>query len=166
MRFNLLGTAFTGYGPNGEKLVAGVVPLSKDKTQVLLVQSPKGNWVFPKGGWETDEATPEVAACREAWEEAGVVCTIISPLGQVVTQSKRNNMAKYHFFEAIVEREESQWPEMNRGRKWVSLSQAEKELFGRPELLFALQGCIHQSSAVRGSSSASTDTSSASASDA
>ncbi len=40
--------------------------------EVLLVTSREtGRWVIPKG-WPLDGATPETAALREAWEEAGV----------------------------------------------------------------------------------------------
>ncbi|GAQ06465.1 diphosphoinositol polyphosphate phosphohydrolase aps1 [Aspergillus lentulus] len=135
-----------GYGSKGERLVAGVVPLSHDKTRVLMIQSVgSGGWVLPKGGWETDEALAQQAACREAWEEAGVICTVHKDLGlipdmrpsSVLTSSAPK--ASYQFFEVTVDREEDQWPEMHkRKRQWVTYAQAAAALASRPELLEAL----------------------------
>src|ERR1700712_2450262 len=72
-----------GYSESGDRLVAGVVPLNEAKTHVLLIQSTRRNaWVLPKGGWENDEECTE-AAQREAWEEAGIVCTVDYDLGQI-----------------------------------------------------------------------------------
>ncbi|DAA78712.1 TPA_exp: hypothetical protein A8136_2497 [Trichophyton benhamiae CBS 112371] len=135
-----------GYSPAGERLVAGVVPLSPDKSKVLLIQSARpGAWVLPKGGWELDEPSAQVAAVREAWEEAGVVCTVTSDLGKIpdmrsATQiSAKAPRVLYQFFEVRVDREESQWPEMHkRKRQWVTYSQAAAALVARPELLDAL----------------------------
>jgi diphosphoinositol-polyphosphate diphosphatase len=140
--------AFSGYGTQGERLVAGIVPLSEDKYYVLLVQSAgRRHWVMPKGGWETDE-TVEEAAKREAWEEAGIVCKINYDLGIIPDQRRSNQLttsapkASYHFYEATVEKQEAQWPEMNtRTRMWMTFSQAETALKDRPELLEALKRC-------------------------
>lgn len=150
--------AWLGYGENGERLVAGVIPLSADKTQVLVVESTRrGGWVLPKGGWETDEGTAQDAACREAWEEAGIVCKVQSDLGAIPemrvaqeksTADKTNQTPKatYRFFEVIVEKEEKVWPEMHkRGRQWLSYAEAVVAFKERPELLEAL----NRSSIVR-----------------
>jgi diphosphoinositol-polyphosphate diphosphatase len=126
--------------------VAGVVPLSADRTKVLMIQSSgAGGWVLPKGGWETDEQTAQQAACREAWEEAGVICTVQRDLGMIPDMrpsallTAHAPKASYHFFEAIVEREEAQWPEMyKRKRQWVTYAVAASALAARPELLEAL----------------------------
>ncbi|WEW57225.1 Nudix hydrolase superfamily protein [Emydomyces testavorans] len=134
------------YGTNGERLVAGVVPVSPDKSKVLLIQSARpGGWVLPKGGWELDEQSAQQAACREAWEEAGVVCTVQRDLGvindmrtpaQITAKAPK---VLYQFFEVRVDREEAQWPEMHkRRRQWVTYAQAAAALTGRPELLEAL----------------------------
>lgn len=136
-----------GYGAQGERLVAGLVPLSQDNYYVLLIQSTsRSNWVLPKGGWETDEATAQEAAQREAWEEAGIVCTVKYDLG-VITEMRKDTQlttqapkASYHFFEGTVERQEAQWPEMHkRTRTWMTFAQAEAALKERPELLDALR---------------------------
>ena len=136
----------TGYGSRGERLVAGVVPLSADKTKVLMIQSQgPGGWVLPKGGWETDEESADKAACREAWEEAGVICTVQKDLGLIpdlrpsALLTNHAPKASYQFFEVIVDREEDQWPEMDkRKRQWVPYAQAAAALACRPELLEAL----------------------------
>ncbi|KAJ5923741.1 Nudix/MutT family protein [Penicillium verhagenii] len=134
------------YGSKGERLVAGVVPLSNDKSRVLMIQSQgPGGWVLPKGGWETDESTASQAACREAWEEAGVICIVQRDLG-LIPDMRPNTLltsnapkASYQFFEVTVEREEADWPERHkRQRKWVTYAQAATALANRPELLEAL----------------------------
>ncbi|KAF1989083.1 hypothetical protein K402DRAFT_327504 [Aulographum hederae CBS 113979] len=137
------------YGTQGERLVAGVVPLSDDKFYVLLIQSTRrGGWVLPKGGWETDEATAQDAAVREAWEEAGIICRVTYDLGEIPEYRKASQLsatapkAKYHFYEATVERMESQWPEAHkRSRQWFNYKDASVALADRPELLEALNRC-------------------------
>ncbi|KAH7075937.1 NUDIX hydrolase domain-like protein [Paraphoma chrysanthemicola] len=142
------------YGAQGERLVAGVVPLSTDKYYVLLIQSTRrGGWVLPKGGWETDEATAQDAAKREAWEEAGIICKITYDLGLIPEKRKADQLtatapkASYHFFEATVEKQESAWPEQHkRSRNWFTYTQARQALAERPELLDALDRCtMHRS---------------------
>lgn len=138
------------YGPNGERLVAGVVPLNSDRSQVLMIQSSGGKgWVLPKGGWETDERTQEDAARREAWEEAGIECKIELDLG--VIEEKRSASAikkyglmapraSYRFYEVKVKEEKDNWPERHkRDRKWMSYRTAKELLQDRPELLEALE---------------------------
>ncbi|OAX78891.1 hypothetical protein ACJ72_06794, partial [Emergomyces africanus] len=134
------------YSPSGERLVAGVVPMSPDRSRVLLIQSVRsGGWVLPKGGWELDEPSAQQAACREAWEEAGVVCTVLRDLGKISDMrtpaqvSQKAPKVLYQFFEVRVDREENQWPEMHkRKRQWVTYAQAAAALATRPELLDAL----------------------------
>lgn len=126
--------------------MAGVVPLSTDKTKVLVIQSSRRNtWVLPKGGWETDEKTAQEAARREAWEEAGIVCTIQRDLGKIPEMRPPGQVsasapkALYQFYEVSVEREAAQWPEQHkRGRQWMTYVQAKAALAARPELLEAL----------------------------
>jgi len=135
------------YGTKGERLVAGIVPLSSDKTKVLLIQSSRRNgWVLPKGGWELDEASASVAAVREAWEEAGIICKVEKDLGLIPDTrptsavTKNAPKASYHFFEASVTEEKNDWPEKSkRGRQWYTHAQALQLLNGRPELLEALK---------------------------
>ena len=139
----------SSYGPNGERLVSGVVPLSPDHTHVLLIQSSsRKNWVLPKGGWETDERTAEDAACREAWEEAGIECAIEKDLGTIEEKRSEAQIAKnphapraaYRFYEVRVVEEKSSWPESHkRRREWMSYGKAKELLRDRAELMEALE---------------------------
>ncbi|KAK9782908.1 putative nudix family protein [Seiridium cardinale] len=133
------------YNAKGDRLVAGVVPLTKDKTYVLLIQSTRRKgWVLPKGGWETDEDIMEAAA-REAWEEAGISIQIDYDLGEITESrppkksSKDSSKSLYHFYEATVVKEEVEWPEKHkRERRWFAFPEAKDALSARPELLEAL----------------------------
>lgn len=138
------------YGPNGERLVAGVVPLSADRTLVLLIQSSsRKGWVLPKGGWETDEKTQQEAACREAWEEAGIECKVEQDLGDIEETRSEAAILKYgalapralyRFFEVCVREEKETWPEAHkRVRRWFPYRVAKELLKERPELLEALE---------------------------
>ncbi|WBW74149.1 diadenosine 5',5'''-p1,p6-hexaphosphate hydrolase Aps1 [Schizosaccharomyces osmophilus] len=66
----------------GARLAAGVIALSADKRNVLMVSSAKKLpcWVVPKGGWEADESVQQ-AALREGWEEGGLIGRITQSLG-------------------------------------------------------------------------------------
>ncbi|CZT25500.1 related to diadenosine and diphosphoinositol polyphosphate phosphohydrolase [Ramularia collo-cygni] len=138
------------YGLSGERLVAGVVPLSSDRTKVLMIQSSsRKGWVLPKGGWETDEKTQQDAACREAWEEAGIECKIERDLGTIEEKrteaaikkdGTRAPRASYRFYEVKVKQELDHWPEQHkRDRLWMSFKSAQEQLKDRPELLEALE---------------------------
>jgi diphosphoinositol-polyphosphate diphosphatase len=152
-------TLLCRYAPTGERLVAGVVPLSPTLTHVLLIQSStlKG-WVLPKGGWETDENLCSDAALREAWEEAGIECSITKDLGTIEEKRSEEGIrksdaevkrkgdkggaprARYRFYEVRVNVEREVWPESwKRRRSWMSYGHAREELRGRPELLEALE---------------------------
>ncbi|KAK4162235.1 NUDIX hydrolase domain-like protein [Cladorrhinum sp. PSN259] len=131
------------YNAKGERLVAGVVPLTADKHYVMLIQSTRRKgWVLPKGGWESDEECDEAAA-REAWEEAGIVVTIDYDLGEIKEtnpRKKHKERSLYRFYEATVTSEELEWPEKEkRERKWFTFSEAKEILKDRPELQTALE---------------------------
>jgi len=150
------------YGTDGSRLVAGVVAISMDRKKVLVVESTRrdNHWVLPKGGYETDEATPEDAASREAWEEAGITGRITRDLGQIqdprpeeLLDAARSNdkitpRTLYYFFEFTVEKEENHWPEMHkRKRKWMTYQEATQcfKNMNRPELLEAVErSSIHR----------------------
>ncbi|KAI9760246.1 MAG: hypothetical protein M4579_001759 [Chaenotheca gracillima] len=146
-----VGRKMQRYGPQGERLIAGIVPLSENKTMVLVLQSQgRPACVLPKGGWETDESTAQVAACREAWEEAGIRCKNLRDLGTIqesrpstetASAQKKSAPPKavYHFFEATVTEEEENWPEQaKRTRVWVTYNEALDKLKEKPELIEAL----------------------------
>ncbi|KAI3327979.1 NUDIX hydrolase domain-like protein [Xylariaceae sp. AK1471] len=134
------------YNAKGERLVAGVVPLTEDKMYVLLIQSTRRKgWVLPKGGWESDEECMQ-AAEREAWEEAGITIQISYDLGDIVDSRPPKKVSKdaprslYRFYEATVLREEADWPERHkRERQWFTYAEAKQALSSRPELLQALE---------------------------
>ena len=124
-----------------------MVALSADRTKVLVIQSTRrGGWVLPKGGWETDEGTPQEAACREAWEEAGIVCSVTRDLGKIPDTRPPKELtahaprAVFQFFECNVQKEEAEWPEKKkRARQWMTYAQAKQALNERPELKEALE---------------------------
>lgn len=130
--------------------MAGVVPLNAERTHVMLIQSSsRKGWVLPKGGWETDEKTQAEAACREAWEEAGIECRVQKDLGQIDEKRSEAAIRKYgllapralyRFYEVTVTVERETWPEKHkRDRKWMSYRTAKELLQDRPELLEALE---------------------------
>jgi diphosphoinositol-polyphosphate diphosphatase len=145
VRTGTLTTLCTGYNSKGERLVAGVVPLTEDTKYVMLIQSTRRKgWVLPKGGWESDEECTE-AAEREAWEEAGIVVRIDYDLGDITetrppkSSSKSHSKSLYRFYQATVLREEDNWPEKHkRQRQWFTYADAKEALSSRPELLEAL----------------------------
>ena len=67
---------------------AGAVVFRTDggSVRVLLVRSRKnpGVWVFPKGHLEEGESHAD-AALREAEEEAGILGTLVGPVGPTLT---------------------------------------------------------------------------------
>lgn len=162
----------------GARLAAGVVALSTPSTHphedvdavtgkyVLLISSSSGRnrtkWVFPKGGWESDE-TIENCALREAWEEAGVVGETVGELGvwvdprppkthgRVEKYSQHGGAAstpmpepppraEYTYFEVRCHSLAEEFPEMAvRSRKWMTYPEAMEALKWRPEMSNALQ---------------------------
>lgn len=115
---------------------------------MLIQSSSRKGWVLPKGGWETDEATQEEAACREAWEEAGIECKIEADLGHIEEKRSESQLIKnpyapkalYRFYEVRVEEEKESWPEAHkRTRQWMEYTCARDHLRNRPELLEALE---------------------------
>ncbi|KAJ2892100.1 putative nudix family protein [Zalerion maritima] len=136
------------YNSKGQRLVAGVVPLTEDLNYVMLIQSTsRKGWVLPKGGWETDEECTEAAA-REAWEEAGITINIDYDLGNIADSRPPKNTSQdapkalYQFYQATVMSQYEEWPEKHkRVREWFTYAQAREALATRPELLEALNKC-------------------------
>lgn len=101
--------------------------------------------MLPKGGWELDESITE-AAQREAWEEAGIHCTIEYDLGQIKETRPPKDLkqsapkALYQFYQVTVTREEVEWPECHkRSRHWANYIEAKEAMKLRPELIEALE---------------------------
>lgn len=118
------------------RLVAGCVPLVDGK--VVMISSGNNKWIVPKGGWETDE-TAEAAACREAYEEAGVIGVLGSALSEIEFLSrKRGGRCRLYLWVMHVTEILGKWPEASdRRRRLVSLETAIAEC-SRPEMREAL----------------------------
>ncbi|XP_057853156.1 nudix hydrolase 16, mitochondrial isoform X1 [Cryptomeria japonica] len=127
---------------DGCRLVAGCIPYrynnscdtcngdSQGRLEVLMVTPHRGEgFLFPKGGWETNE-TQEAAACREALEEAGVSGVIMNCLGSWEFTSKscqdeHGLQRKVYMYLLHVTEELDSWPEdAVRERKWVPVTEA------------------------------------------
>lgn len=116
--------------------MAGCIPFRNkgngdgaDGVEVMLVTRRCGaGWIFPKGGWETDEQTAEEAAVRETAEEAGVLGVIEEPLvgtfpflSQKRCNSKNGKCLAYMYALKVV-KELDVWPEnQERQRRWFSV---------------------------------------------
>ena len=107
---------------------AVLVRLDGKEPKVLLVTSKRnrGKWIFPKGHVEKGE-TPEIAALREAREEAGVVGRLVGPAG-VLEYGFLGAKARVDYFVAMFTREAGP-PEDGRARRWCALDEA-LELLG------------------------------------
>jgi 8-oxo-dGTP pyrophosphatase MutT (NUDIX family) len=104
-----------------------VVRLDAKEPRVLLVTAKRnpGNWIFPKGHIEKGE-TPEVAALREAKEEAGVVGKVIGPAG-ILEYRFLGVKARVEYFLAELMREAGP-PEDGRQKMWCGLEEALEHL--------------------------------------
>lgn len=122
------------YGDDGSRLVAGCIPVRYVKgnngfegARVCLVSSRGGKgFVFPKGGWETDESV-ESAALRETVEEAGLRGVLEPLVGQFEFSSGKAGRARCvaFMFSMVVREELEVWPEMKqRERKWCTIEEA------------------------------------------
>uniref|UniRef100_A0A1D1XMI1 Nudix hydrolase 12, mitochondrial n=2 Tax=Anthurium amnicola TaxID=1678845 RepID=A0A1D1XMI1_9ARAE len=145
------------------RLVAGCIPYRlkqnvKDKTaslvdrlEVLMISSPnRDDLVFPKGGWEDDE-TIDQAACREAFEEAGIRGIIHGEhLGMWVFRSKsrqnscsQEGACKGYMFALQVTEELDSWAEEScHKRRWLSVPEA-WNLCRYPWMREALEKCVN-----------------------
>jgi len=121
------GREMQRYSEEGHRLVAGCIPvrLVNGIMEILLVTARHGKskgWIFPKGGWETDE-TMEQAAARESLEEAGVR-GVLEDFARIEFKSK-TNMSIAHLFVMHVTEELPAWPEQTeRDRKWWGAQEA------------------------------------------
>jgi 8-oxo-dGTP pyrophosphatase MutT (NUDIX family) len=113
--------------------------LRKGRVQVLLVTSRETRrWVLPKG-WPMLGLGPEVAAAREAWEEAGVEGKIsVDPIGcygyQKILHNRNPMPCSVQVFPLRVQTLKSSFPERKeRRRKWFKAEEA-THLVAEPEL--------------------------------
>lgn len=117
--------------------------VKQGRVRILMITSREtGRWVVPKG-WPMEKLTPEAAALREAWEEAGVVGEPEPvPLGRYFYGKVVNRDAKdetivgcnVDLFPIRVARLDRNFPEKKqRRRKWFSRRKA-ASLVEEPEL--------------------------------
>lgn len=130
------------YNENGERLVAGCIPIrfldgleDAQQAQVCMITTTSGKGlVFPKGGWEDDESM-ECAAKRETVEEAGVRGTLEAELlgvfafqGGKPQSSSSSSRCRAYMYIMYVAEELSTWPESkDRQRVWVNLRDASRQ---------------------------------------
>ena len=106
---------------------AGVLPLLEGR--LCLVTSSSGRrWVIPKGMIDPGHNAGE-AALIEAWEEAGLVGTLVrEPLGTYLYEKYGR---KYYVIVYVLHVSEiaTDWPERSlRQREWVELDEALERL--------------------------------------
>jgi 8-oxo-dGTP pyrophosphatase MutT (NUDIX family) len=102
------------------------------RTEFLLVTSREtGRWIIPKG-WPIKRRSPQVAAAREAREEAGVVGKISRrPIGWFSYEKRLKRgiiiVCKVQVFALKVKRQQESWPEKGqREVQWMSRTKAAK----------------------------------------
>lgn len=101
--------------------------------EVLLVTSREtGRWVIPKG-WPSRRLADNLAAAREAKEEAGVTGPIgAEPIGTyryLKRERRRARMIDVAVFRMDVKKEMKNWPERGqRTRTWFSISDARRRV--------------------------------------
>lgn len=126
------GTTRTQYGALCWRVLRGAV-------QVLLVTSrDTGRWVIPKG-WPMPEHSPEAAAAREAWEEAGVEGIVSGRCLGLFSYDKMMTPAisvpcVVAVYPLRVTRLQDRFPERKvRKRKWFATDKAARKVM-EPEL--------------------------------
>lgn len=104
--------------------------MKRGKVEVLMVTSRETRrWVIPKG-WPMEGLSPEEAAAREAWEEAGVLGRISSEaLGRFVydkiLRDRSTRSCCVTVFPMRTEEVKARWPERKeRRRKWHGAAEA------------------------------------------
>ncbi len=99
--------------------------------RVLLVTTRgRGSWIIPKG-WPIRNLTPAATAAREAYEEAGLIGTVVGdePIGCFHYEKQgRLRQASIHevsVFLFAVERQLRKWPEKSeRQTRWFAPEEA------------------------------------------
>lgn len=92
---------------------------------LLITTSRDDQWVLPKGHIEVKESA-RLAAIREVYEETGCWAYILEHLRSAsLDSSKPGPVAHWYLMELL--KESKNWPEMNRRRTWLTLTEAEKK---------------------------------------
>lgn len=98
----------------------GVLPFRKNRglVEFLIISTKGGKWGLPKGNLMR-KLGPKQTALQEAFEEAGIIGSIVDR--KIKAEVKGTKM---NFYPMEVKSELSVWPESNwRERKWVSSSE-------------------------------------------
>mmetsp|Transcript_4455 Transcript_4455/g.7449 ORF Transcript_4455/g.7449 Transcript_4455/m.7449 type:complete len:296 (-) Transcript_4455:159-1046(-) len=119
----------TKYDDDGTRYQCCSIPYritADNKVEIFMITSRnKGDYIFPGGGWEKNESAAD-AALREAYEEAGVRGVIVQ---EIVSDQKyvsdKGNRSRLWGFLLKVHKIETEWPEPERRRKWMSIDEAE-----------------------------------------
>ncbi len=124
--------------PDKEHSAGGVI--FEDGTVLLILVKNLGGkvWTFPKGRLESGE-TPETAALREVAEETGWDCEIISPLYKTEYSFLRGNMpvdkdVRWFLMKRVGGDGLPKTPDEVLSMKWLSLADAENDLFYKTDL--------------------------------
>jgi 8-oxo-dGTP pyrophosphatase MutT (NUDIX family) len=109
-----------------EQAGAVVVRLDRQEPEVLLVTSRRNpeRWIFPKGHVEQGE-TLELAALREAHEEAGVSGAVIGRAGSLTFQRDGDRVRVTYY---IVEADNAGASREGRRLEWMSFGEAAARL--------------------------------------
>lgn len=107
---------------------AGAVPFRRNArgdVEVLLVSNSGGDlWIFPKGHLDPGLSHTDQAAL-EAYEEAGIVGSILEPGIGNFRYSKNSRDYEVEVYLMVVREELERWPERaSRRRLWVPLDRA------------------------------------------
>ncbi len=112
----------------------GALPFSISEAGTLrvLLVTTRGSrrWIIPKG-WPIRDLTPAATAAREAYEEAGLIGTVVGdePVGYYRYEKRRNARKPMRFevsvFLFAVERQLAKWPEKaERKTRWFTPAEA------------------------------------------
>ena len=122
---------------------SGVVPyrIRNEKVEILLITaSNRKRWGIPKG-WVEPFMSAADSAAKEAYEEAGILGTVITPAIGVYERQKWGMLCPVEVFLMHVEVVLDDWAEANkRRRQWLSLSNAIERL-EKAELKQLLRDC-------------------------
>ncbi|GAB4372236.1 MAG: NUDIX hydrolase [Elainellaceae cyanobacterium] len=133
---------------------SGVIPyrIKKGNVEILLITSSKGKrWIVPKG-WIEPHMSSADSAVKEAYEEAGVLGSIITPAIGSYESRKWGLPCSVEIFLMKVETVLDNWEEAHtRERKWLSVDKAIDWVDGK-NLKQILQRCQQElaASALQG----------------
>jgi len=128
---------------------AAALPIveSEGQIKIVLVSTIKGNWTLPKGVIDPGDS-PQEAAIREAWEEAGIEGEMDSHEFARFQQKKWEGTCTIRVYRMYVNSILDSWPEQDtRERKIVSLNEAHQLIVKRQRpVIELLSAVITQSS--------------------